>query len=261
MSLNLPAALKRRRAKRVHFWRGGEGRTLVLLQGGMADAGFHWSPVRDELAKHYDVIAPDLPGFGRSQAISRANWKTLSKWLAGFLDQVRVDRAAIVGNSFGGTMARAFASERPNRVTHLVCVNGGQFIRLPTPLRLYLRTPMGALMWKSRNRGVMNEAAIRNMFADPNFLSDEQVARCIDSSPALFAILRGCLASRPPAIPPAAPTLILWGAEDRHTPVAAAELLQKEIPGSRLVTIPGAGHLPQLEQPAAFIAALREFLN
>jgi pimeloyl-ACP methyl ester carboxylesterase len=261
MSFNLPAALKLRRARRVHFWRGGKGRTIVLLQGGMADAGFHWSSVRDELAKHYDVIAPDLPGFGRSQTISHANWKTLSKWLAGFLDQVKVDRAAIVGNSFGGTMARAFASERASRVTHLVCVNGGQFIRLPTPVRLYLRTPMGALTWKSRNRGVMTVQAIRNMFADPNFLTDEQVTRCIESSPALCAILRFCLASRPPANPPTAPTRILWGAEDRHTPLASADALQKEIPGSSLVTIPGAGHLPQLEQPKAFVAALRDFLR
>jgi len=261
MSLNLPAALRLRRAKRVHFWRGGKGRTLVLLQGGMADAGFHWSPVRDELAKHYDVIAPDLPGFGRSQAVSGANWKRLSHWLAGFLDQVKVDRASIVGNSFGGSLARAFASERPSRLTHLVCVNGGQFIRLPTPVRLYLRTPMGALMWKHRNRDGMNEAAIRNMFADPNFPTAEQVARCIESAPALFAILRGCLANRPPANAPGAPTLILWGADDSHTPLASAEALQRELPGSRLVTIPGAGHLPQLEQPAAFIAAVREFLN
>ncbi len=261
MSFNLRAVLRSRRAKRVHFWRGGKGRTVVLLQGGMADAGFHWSSVRDALAKHYDVIAPDLPGFGRSQAISRANWKSLSQWLAGFLDQVKVDRAAIVGNSFGGTLARAFASERPSRVTHLVCVNGGQFIRLPTPVRLYLRTPMGALMWKSRNRGTMNEAAIRNMFADPNFLTDEQVARCIESSPALFKILRGCLSSRPPAKPTEAPTLILWGADDHHTPLASAEALQRELRGSRIVTIPGAGHLPQLEQPAAFVTHLREFLN
>lgn len=261
MSFNLPVTLKLRRAKRVHFWRGGKGRTLVLLQGGMADAGFHWSPVRDELAKHYDVIAPDLPGFGRSQAIAGANWKKLSHWLAGFLDQVKVDRAAIVGNSFGGSLARAFASARSSRVTHLVCVNGGQFIRLPAPVRLYLRTPMGAVMWKRRNRDGMNEAAIRNMFADPDFLTGEQVARCIESTPALFKILRGCLASRPPANIPAAPALILWGAEDRHTPLAFAEALQRELPGSRLVTIPGAGHLPQLEQPEAFVAALLEFLS
>jgi pimeloyl-ACP methyl ester carboxylesterase len=261
MSFNLAAALSSRRAKRVHFWRGGKGRTIVLLQGGMEDANFHWSPVRDELAKHYDVIAPDLAGFGRSQPIARANWKRLSHWLAGFLDQMKVDRAAIVGNSFGGSLARAFASERSSRVTHLVCVNGGQFIRLPTPVRLYLRTPMGALMWRRRNRGGMTAQAIRNMFADPNFLSDEQVARCIDSSPALFAILRGCLTSLPPANAPAAPALILWGAGDRHTPLASAEALHGELPGSRLVTIPGAGHLPQLEQPAAFVAGLREFLG
>ena len=261
MSFNLPAALKLRRARRVHFWRGGKGRTIVLLQGGMADAGFHWSPVRDELAKHYDVIAPDLPGFGRSQNISRANWKMLSKWLAGFLDQVKVDRAAIVGNSFGGTLARAFACERPSRVTQLVCVNGGQFIALPAIVRLYLRTPMAALMWRHRNRDGMNEQAIRNMFADPNFLSEEQVARCIQSSPALFAILRGCLAKRPPAGPPQVPTLILWGADDRHTPLDRADALQRELPASRLVTIPGAGHLPQLEQPDAFVAALRDFLG
>jgi pimeloyl-ACP methyl ester carboxylesterase len=261
MGLNLPAALRLRRARRVHFWRGGKGRTIVLLQGGMADAGFHWSPVRDALAKHYDVIAPDLPGFGRSQAISRANWKTLSHWLAGFLDQVQVDRAAIVGNSFGGTLARAFACTRPSRVTHLVCVNGGQFIALPAIVRFYLRTPMGALMWKRRNRDGINAQAIRNMFADPNFLSDDQVARCIESSPALFAILRGCLAGRPPANPPAMPTLILWGADDRHTPLDRAEALQRDIPGSRLVAIAGAGHLPQLEQPEAFTAGLRNFIG
>ena len=107
----------------------------------------------------------------------------------------------------------------------------------------------------------MNEQAIRNMFADPNFLSEEQVARCIQSSPALFAILRGCLAKRPPAGPPQVPTLILWGADDRHTPLDRADALQRELPASRLVTIPGAGHLPQLEQPDAFVAALRDFLG
>jgi pimeloyl-ACP methyl ester carboxylesterase len=99
------------------------------------------------------------------------------------------------------------------------------------------------------------------MFADPNFLTDEQVARCIESSPALFAILRGCLASRPPANPPSAPTLILWGAEDRHMPLDHAKGLQRELPDNRLVAILRAGHLPQLEQPSAFVTALREFLS
>ena len=87
---------------------------------------------------------------------------------------------------------------------------------------------MGALLWKNRNRGAMNEVAIRNMFADPNFLTDEQVVRCIDSSPALCGILRGCR-RKPPAFatPPASPTLILWGADDRHTPLASANALSR----------------------------------
>ncbi len=261
MQSKLLAGLRGRRARRVHFWRGGKGHPLVLLHGGMADAELHWAPVRDELAKSYDVIAPDLPGFGRSQAISGANWKTLSHWLSGFLDQIGVDRAAIVGNSFGGTLARVFACNRPGRVTQLVCVNGGQFIPVPVGMRLFLRTPAGMLYWKRRNRAGMTAAMIRGVFADPNFLTEEQVARCIASSRALAAILRGCLASRPPARPPGQPTLILWGADDRHTPLANADALQREIPDSRIAAIPGAGHLPQLERPGEFVANLRSFLG
>jgi pimeloyl-ACP methyl ester carboxylesterase len=241
------------RTRLARYWRGGTGRTLVLLQGGMADAELHWSSVWNELALTHDVIAPDIPGLGESEGLRRPDWTNLCAWLATLLDDAGVSDATVIGNSFGGTYARAFSLLAPSRVTGLVCVNGGQFIEIPAWMKLVLRTPAGGIYWRRRTAGSFSEASIRGMFSGA--VDDALMARCLRRAEAIFPVLRACLAGRVPACP----TMIVWGAEDRHTPVRAAEALKRQIPQGRLALIEHAGHLPQLESPAGFLDVLRAF--
>jgi pimeloyl-ACP methyl ester carboxylesterase len=122
----------------VNYWHGGTGTDVVLLQGGMANAELHWSPIWECLSNSHRVFAPDLPGFGKSTPFEKMNWQTLSDWLKTFLDTVEVKNATLVGNSFGGTLARAFAGYYPSYVSHLVLLAGGGYIRV------------GASSWRPR---------------------------------------------------------------------------------------------------------------
>ncbi len=248
------------RSRRTRVWRGGSGKALVLLQGGMADAELHWSRVWDALAETYDVIAPDIPGFGASEPLRRPDWRGLCEWLDILLTDLGVTRAVVVGNSFGGSLARAFATLVPERTDGLVCVNGGPFIPVPDWMRFVLRTPVGGVWWKRRTRGSFTEHSLKRMMADVTLLTPALIDRMLhNSEDALAPVLRACLSGFVPETPPQCPTLILWGEDDRHTPLGFARALEKQLPGSKLVTIAGAGHMPQFEKPDDFVRAIRAF--
>jgi pimeloyl-ACP methyl ester carboxylesterase len=244
----------------AHVWRGGTGSPLVLVQGGMADAELHWSRVWDALSRDFDVVAPDLPGLGASDALRNPDWRTLAAWLGALLDVLGVARAAVVGNSFGGTMARCFSALARERTTHLVCVDGGQFIELPFWQRVFLRTPPGASAWLTRGRAGFSREGIRSLFADPNRLDELSLARCLSGIDPLLAMLRGCVTGPAPKEMPRCPALIVWGAEDRRSPVSRGEALKGQLGARELCVIAGAGHLPQFDQPDAFVLQLRRFL-
>jgi pimeloyl-ACP methyl ester carboxylesterase len=243
------------------LWRGGQGKALVLLQGGMADAELHWSPVWDVLAKTFDVIAPDIPGFGGSNPIRRPDWRGLSTWLEILLGDLGIANATVIGNSFGGSLARAFATLVPGCASGLVCVNGGPFIPVPGWMKIVLRSPIGDLYWRRRTRGSFTEANLKRMMANESLLDAALMQRMLARHEALYPVLRACLSGFVPTASPNCRALILWGAADRHSPLAFAQALEKQIPGSRIVTIPDAGHLPQLEKPDAFVAAIQEFVG
>jgi 2-hydroxy-6-oxonona-2,4-dienedioate hydrolase len=240
-------------------WRGGTGKPLVLLQGGMADAELHWSCVWDALAEHYDVIAPDIPGFGGSDALRWPDWPGLCEWLDILLSDLGVARTTVVGNSFGGTLARAFATLLPERTDGLICVNGGPFIPVPEWMRVVLRTPVGGIWWRRRTRGSFTEYSLKRMMADASLLTPALIARMLHRSDALAPVLRACLSGFVPTTSPQCPTLVLWGEDDRHSPLVFARALEKQLPGSQLVTIAGAGHMPQFEKPDEFVSAVRAF--
>lgn len=111
--------------RRVQVWRGGEGSPLVLLHGAVPDAQRCWSKIWDRLAERYDVIAPDLPGCGGSQALARSDLGSLAAWLEGLVDTLDLRSVALVGGDAGAAIARAFATSHPHRCHSLVLINGG----------------------------------------------------------------------------------------------------------------------------------------
>jgi pimeloyl-ACP methyl ester carboxylesterase len=111
--------------RRVQVWRGGEGSPLVLLHGAVPDAQRCWSKIWDRLAERYDVIAPDLPGCGGSQALPRSDLGSLAAWLEGLLNVLDLRSVALVGGDAGAAIGRAFATSHPHRCHSLVLINGG----------------------------------------------------------------------------------------------------------------------------------------
>jgi 3-oxoadipate enol-lactonase len=244
----------------VRFWRGGHGEPLILLQGGMADAALHWSPVWDALAARFDVVAPDWPGFGGSQGLPEATWPAMLDWLASFQAATVGGPAHLVGNSFGGTVARLYAADRLRAVRRLVIVNGGGLA--PEATAAALRAlPADDAVLEQAGRAAFSRAALARMVADQATLTDAFMAAA-QSNPVILKILRQGLDGPPPgAVAPTQPTLVLWGEADRHAPPETGRAVACAIPGAAFSLVPCAGHLPQVENPAGFVAAVTAFLT
>src|SRR5258708_489187 len=99
----------------VHYFESGagNGRTLILLSGGIGDARTDWSSVIEPLAEEYHVFAPDLPGFSGSAALPEMSFDGLLHWLKALLDAFQQSEAVLVGHSLGAPLARLFASAEP----------------------------------------------------------------------------------------------------------------------------------------------------
>ena len=244
----------------VYVWRGGAGRPLLLLQGGMADAELHWSSVWHLLAETFEVVAPDWPGFGGSEAIAAPTWPSMLGWLNAFVEQQAGGRADIVGNSFGGTVSRLFAAAYPQRVGRLVILNGGGLVGEPTASALR-GLPDDPAVMAQLGQASFSRDVLSRMVADDRLLTEDFLAAC-QANPIILTILRDSLKGPQPAsLTPAAPTLVLWGEADRHTPPESGRAVADAIPGARFATISRAGHLPQLENPVAVVTALVDFLK
>ena len=121
--------------RKMHFWKGGSGPALLLLHAAWGDAEMSWSRVWDQLAQSYTVIAPDLPGFGQSEKLSTPTLSGMATMLKELLDALHLDRATVVGNSFGAGVAIKFENDHPQMVSQLVLVDGGYMPVIPGFLR------------------------------------------------------------------------------------------------------------------------------
>ena len=210
------------------------------------------------------VIALDQVGFGRSdKPLLDYRAATFVDFLDGFLNELKIDRASLVGNSLGGWIAADFALAHPERIERLVLCNAAGYAAVAKNMNP--RT-FSALRLASRDD-------IRHLgpltFHDKRFYEDVDLAfkqrvtagDDYTVNQVLDSILRGedVLDGRVGAIHK--PTLILWGREDKLIPLKLAERFHKEIAGSRLEIIDNCGHMQHVECPKEFAAAVLEFLN
>jgi pimeloyl-ACP methyl ester carboxylesterase len=192
---------------------------------------------------------------------------TLVEFLDVFCKKLGIEKATLVGNSLGGWTAAAFAIAHPEKVDKmvLVCAAGYTSKRWGGPemsKELYsvlnasttadLKRTFGAVFY---NKAMITDAVIEQAFAAKLKKGDGYTINSFIDS-----IMRGedFIDEKVKTIK--APTLVLWGREDGLTPLAIGEAFAQDIPGAQKVIIDKCGHVPQIEKPAEFNAALLKFL-
>lgn len=247
----------------ARVWTGGQGEAIVLLHGGWAGAEAYWSTVTDDLERTHLVVAPELPPIGSTDGLP--TFGAYATWLAELLTALGIERATFVGNSLGGTVAWRFAGQYPERSAGLVLVNGYQPPVYSKMLRkLATRLPMRALVRSNLLRQHYAPGVLGFAFHDRGKVPAE-ISRALgtftrDDADRVLDVL---LSEEAPTPPPKGSVLMIWGEADR-LPVLdkrGAWKMREALEKSKLVTIPEAGHLPQVEQPEAFVRELRRFVG
>ncbi len=257
----------------IRYVRAGQGPPLVLVHG-FGSSLYTWADVLPELARSHDVVALDLPGFGGSGLPKALSFEHLPGAVVGLMDRLGLERASLAGNSLGGATVAWIAATQPRRVERLVLIDAAGFqlnaSERPLLVRL-LALPGASLLQRLPLRRAIVRTALRQTFADPSRISDEDLDEYV--APALrpevgeaALVLARYQGPGPDALRALlgrvrAPTLVVWGREDRWIPLEHAERFHQALPGSRLVVLDGAGHLPQEERPDALLRLLHEFLD
>lgn len=254
---------------RIHYARSGAGYPVVFLHAGVADSRM-WEPQAAGLANHFDVIAPDMRGYGKSELPAKS-WSPVADVLA-LMDALRIREAPhVVGCSIGGGVAIDFTLEHSDRVAKLVLVGagvGGQ----PDDDKYDEVFKEVTAAEESKDLEVLNEAEMKLWLIGPDRAANQVDQRLRDLFLDMNGIaLKSDFASAPTKKldPPAfgrlaeikAPTLVIVGAEDLLEIRDTADLLVAKIPDARKAVIHNAAHLPNLEHPDKFNRLLVDFLN
>jgi pimeloyl-ACP methyl ester carboxylesterase len=262
----------------TRFWKmGDEGSTVVLVHGhgGSAES---WALNIEAFSKRHRVFAPDLVGAGRTDkptvSYSVAN---LARFLSDFMATQGMERASVIGHSLGGGVSLQFAIEYPEKLEKLVLVASAGLGREVAPaLRLCTLPVAGEILSRPTRKGTAQ--FLESCVHDSSMITDEivdgawQLSALPGAQKAWLSMLRdnanlrGVKAERVRAIAERlgtirAPTLIIWGREDRIVPVAHAFVAERGIRNSRLTVFEACGHLPQFERAAEFNALVAEFLE
>ncbi|MER6952424.1 alpha/beta hydrolase [Streptomyces sp. NPDC000618] len=264
--------------KKIFVAETGEGPPVLLLHGGGPGASGVSNYHRNiaELAKEYRVIVPDLPGYGRStKGVDGADpFGYLADTIRGLLDALGLDKAHMVGNSYGGACALRLALDTPDRVDRMVLMGPGGIgttRALPTPglnslLNYYSGDGPSQLKLEKfiRNYLVFNAADVPDSVIDARYrdsIDPEVVAapplRRPKSLRALWKMdfTRDARLSRLPV-----PTLVLWGAADKVNRPAGGRMLSERMPNCDLYEVANTGHWVQFERAELFNRLCADFL-
>lgn len=243
----------------------GAGEALLLVHGHPFDRSM-WRPQIDHFARAgWRVIAPDLRGYGETTVVpGKTGWETFARDLADLLDHLAVERCVLAGLSMGGQIALEFHRLFPDRLDGLVLADTSP--RAETAQGRQNRTEVAERLLREGLAPYVKEVLFK--MVSPNAalpVAGHVLGMMRGTSPQGAAAALLGRAERPDYVDMLAdikvPTLVVVGAEDTYTPISEAEFLRSRIPNAKLVIVDGAAHLPNLERPDEFNAALSEFLT
>ena len=238
----------------TYYYRSGSGRPLLYLHHMLGIVG--WEQALEELSQTFDVIAPFHPGWGRAkdQLPEVATNLDLVLHYVDFLDALGLERVSIAGISIGAWIAAEFAAIVPGRVERLVLVNPigiwDEHAQGEDPFAQSPARPTAVLFAQPELR---SELLIGDR--DPMESSISELLDLRASAKFMWPIPDKGIVHRLPRIK--APTLVVTSERDRVVLPPLGEQWRAGIAGAQLTTLPAAGHLAELEQPAAFAALVR----
>ncbi len=258
----------------VHYQEMGEGDAVLLLHGGGPGA-YGWSNFRRnvaELAKRFRVIVMDLPGYGQSPHRDRPEgvYQSLAEAVRDVMDHAGVAKASLVGNSLGGGTAVRFAMDHPERVARLVLMGPGGGVPIFTPMPT---EGLGRMQRFFEGEGPTLEklnAVIDLLVYDRSTITEDLVAERFKTATLPSTMASPTIRSggrhanddlwRKDLSDISAPTLLIWGREDRVVPLDSALLWLKVIPNADLHVFSKCGHWAQWERADEFNAVVGDFL-
>jgi pimeloyl-ACP methyl ester carboxylesterase len=250
--------------QKIHYLEAGTGPTVILLHG-LGGSTQVWQFNIAALAERYHVVVPDQIGFGKSdKPLVNYRIRTYVDFLDQFCKQLRIDRATLVGNSMGGWIAAMFTASFPDRVDKLVLVDAAGYApRKDLDTRTFFglnpttREGMKVLVAKVfYNKAFQTDAAIDQAIAARLAAGDGYTINSITES-----IIRGEDFLDDVVKTIKRPTLIIWGRQDGLVPLPEGERFNKDIAGSKMIVFDECGHVPNVEKPAEFNAAVLKFLE
>jgi 3-oxoadipate enol-lactonase len=252
----------------IHYLRSGHGHPLLLIHAGIADSRM-WEPQVAAFSTSFDVVRPDLRGFGESELPPRPY--SMRQDLIGLMDQLGLERFCLAGCSMGGSLAADIALEYPDRVEKLVLVAAG----------------VGGANLAQADRALFADVEAADAEHDLEALNRAEVRLWVDGPrrpegstavevrELVLEMNRRALASdfgaaphqdlEPPAVGRLeeirCPTLVIVGDQDLPHATVAADLLASRIPHARKVVFHDTAHLPSLERPEEFNRVVLDFLR
>lgn len=243
--------------------RFGRGRTVVLQHGFLGGGGY-WAGVATALARHFDVVVPDLPGFAGSGALpARDSIAGFAEALWELLDGLGIEGpVSLVGHSMGGMIVQEAALARPGRLDRLVLYGTSATGAFPGRFETF-----EASLARLRDAGIDGTARhitatwFRDGEASPAFEACLAAGRGVTLEAALTALsaiphwdARERLAGLP------VPTLVIAGERDRSATLDVTLALYRALPDAQLCIVPDCAHNAHLERPDLFTPALATFL-
>jgi pimeloyl-ACP methyl ester carboxylesterase len=253
---------------RPAFSRAGAGPPLVLLHG-LGSSRAAWAPVLPALIERFDVVAVDLPGFGESPPVPpdvEPHPACLAATVADLLDELGIDRPHLVGNSLGGWVALELARRRP--VSSLTLLSPAGLWRGGTPL--YCRASLRLTRYACRHapRALSRLVGYRwgrtvllgQIHGRPARMTPDQARAEIEAmgtAPGFDATL-AATARRHQTAGPAldAPVVVAFGSRDRVLLPHQSRHLDQLPPGTQSAALPGCGHVPMADDPAAVVTLI-----
>jgi 3-oxoadipate enol-lactonase len=241
----------------------GKGPPLFLFHSLLSDRA-SFDAIVPELAKSFRVIVPELPGFGRSPAVTGGLAAVADRMAEMVKDAASGEQAIVLGNGYGGFVALQMAIRHPNIADKYVLADCGA--AFSEPGREAFRNMAAAS--KAKGLAAITDIAMRRLFAadfqaaHPDLMADRRAA-FLNTDPEVFCAACDALAAldlRPELEKVKVPVLVLVGEHDEATPPPMSHELAAGLPQAHLEIIPGCAHVPQLQSPRLFLETIRDFL-